>query len=95
MLASVAGKATRRAFLGVAAAGVAGAAVAVSRLWPGSQPAPHPAALRTKVTPRPRAHRRAVPENSLPGDPNWALTSLGGEHEIEGYAGKGSVLTGE
>jgi hypothetical protein len=72
---------------------VAGAAVAVSRLWPGSQPAPHPAALRVKVAPRP--HRRAVPENSLPGDPNWALTNLGGEHEIEGYAGKASVLTGE
>jgi hypothetical protein len=91
MLALVAGKATRRAFLGTAVAGVAGAAVAASRLWP--RPAPQPVALKLKVAPRPRRH--VVPENSLPGDPNWALTNLGGEHEIEGYAGKASVLTGE
>ena len=36
-----------------------------------------------------------MPENSLPGDPHWQLRNLGAEHEIEGYTGTASVLTGE
>jgi hypothetical protein len=94
MLTSVTGKATRRTFLAAAAAaGVTGAAVAVSRLWSGNGAGSHPVALRLKATPKPR--RRVVPENSRPGDPHWEARHLGGEHEIEGYAGKSSVLTGE
>jgi hypothetical protein len=94
MLTSVSAKTTRRAFLGLAAAGVAGAAAAVAGLWPRSPAAArrHPAAA---PEPSPRIQRRVVPENSRPGDPHWAIRHLGGEHEIEGYAGKASVLTGE
>ena len=44
---------------------------------------------------RDAAGPRPVPENSLPGDPQWAIRHLGSEHAIEGYAGKASVLTGE
>jgi len=93
MLTVVAAKTTRRAFLGLAAAGVAGAAAAgaseaASRLG-ASAPAGHPAA----VTARP--WRRPVPENSLPGDAHWEIRHLGAEHEIEGFAGKASVRSGE
>jgi hypothetical protein len=34
-------------------------------------------------------------ENSLPGDPHWAIRHLGAEHEIEGYAGTASVPRGQ
>ncbi|MER7131875.1 N,N-dimethylformamidase beta subunit family domain-containing protein [Streptosporangium saharense] len=34
-------------------------------------------------------------ENAKPGDPLWQATPRGGEHEIEGYADKVSVLPGE
>ena len=34
-------------------------------------------------------------ENARPGDPHWEIRHLGAEHEIEGYAGKASVLPGE
>jgi N,N-dimethylformamidase beta subunit-like protein len=100
MLTAVASVATRRTFLGLAAAGIAGAAAAVASLWPRPGPAAkHPAAAgRAAATPA-RAQRPAVPEkvpeNSLPGDPHWQLRHLGREHEIEGYTGKASVLTGE
>src|SRR5215469_3034960 len=91
MLSLVAGVTTRRTFLGLAAAGVAGAAAAAASVWPGS----HSAAKRTAAPPHTApAKRRPVPENSLPGDPHWELHHLGGEHEIEGYAGKASVVTG-
>jgi hypothetical protein len=89
----VASVTTRRTFLGLAAAGVAGSAAAAASLWPGSRPAAKHAAAPRR--PEPAATRRAVPENSLPGDPDWKLHHLGAEHEIEGYAGKASVLTGE
>ena len=42
-----------------------------------------------------RAWRNPVPENSLPGTSDWVIRHLGAEHEIEGYAGKASVLPGE
>ncbi|MGH3169397.1 MAG: N,N-dimethylformamidase beta subunit family domain-containing protein, partial [Trebonia sp.] len=48
-----------------------------------------------QLRPRVQAQRAAPAENSLPGDPDWAIRHLGGEHEIEGYAGKASVLPGE
>jgi hypothetical protein len=98
MLGAVIRVTTRRTFLGLAAAGVAGAAAAVTALWNGSSRPTAPAAdTVSKATAKPRVsgQRRAVPENDLPGDPDWELRSLGGEHEIEGYAGQASVLPGE
>jgi hypothetical protein len=89
MLTRVEGKTSRRTFLGLAAAGAAGAAVtACSSIGVGS-------AQRQAAVAADKPWRRPVPENSLPGDPHWAIRHLGGEHEIEGYAGKVSVLTGE
>jgi len=96
MLTGVDGKTSRRAFLGMAAAGLAGAAVAgcdSGRPTAGGQgagtagTAGHPAAST--------ATRPPVPENSLPGDAHWTIRHLGSEHAIEGYAGKASVLPGE
>ena len=94
MVIRVAGVTTRRTFLGLAAAGVAGAGAAVASAWHGSRPAAKHAAASPHTAPT-QGRRRPVPENSLPGDPHWQLRHLGGEHEIEGYAGKASVLTGE
>jgi hypothetical protein len=97
MLTSVVSKTTRRTFLGVAAAGVTGAAVAAAKLWPGTRttpPArPHPAALQVRPR-KPKVFTTAA-ENSLRGERDWEIRHLGGEHEIEGYAGKASVLPGE
>src|SRR5215472_18442738 len=96
MLTRVDGKTSRRAFLGMAAAGLAGAAVAACDSGrpaagvQGAGTATHPAASTAT-----RSWRRPVPENSLPGDAHWAIRHLGGEHAIEGYAGKASVLPGE
>jgi hypothetical protein len=88
-------KGTRRAFLGLTAAAVAGAAAAAaSRFWqPASQLTAHANQTTTGRPATPR--RRTVAENSLPGDPHWEIRNLGSEHEIEGYAGACSVLTGE
>jgi hypothetical protein len=93
MLTVVAAEPTRRAFLGLAAAGAAGAAAGVTGCTNsgGGSASSQPPAAAVKVKPA----RRAVPENSLPGDPHWTVRHLGGEHEIEGYAGKASVLSGE
>jgi N,N-dimethylformamidase beta subunit-like protein len=101
MLTGVDGTTSRRAFLGMAVAGLAGAAVAGCDSGQpaggqgvggagGARGAGHPAA---STATRPR--RRPVPENSLPGDPHWAIRHLGSEHAIEGYTGKASVLPGE
>jgi len=91
MLTRMERKTSRRAFLGLAAAGAAGAAGAAVTACTGSgaESARRQAAA---ASPKPR---RTVPENSLPGDPHWTIRHLGGSHEIEGYAGKASVLTGE
>src|SRR5215470_17471429 len=98
MLTGVDGTTSRRAFLGMAAAGLAGAAVAAcdsgrpagGQGAGGTGGAGHPAA---STATRPR--KRPVPENSLPGDRHWAIRHLGSEHAIEGYTGKASVLPGE
>jgi hypothetical protein len=76
---------SRRAFLGLAVAGVAGVAGAVSGCGDGSRPGAATA----------RSWRNPVPENSLPGASDWVIRHLGAEHEIEGYPGKASVLPGE
>jgi hypothetical protein len=87
MLARMNGQTSRRAFLGLAAAGTAGAVSACSGLV-------RPSAGRT-VAATARPWRMKTPENSLPGTSDWVIRHLGAEHEIEGYAGKASVLAGE
>jgi len=84
----------RRAFLGLGAAGVAGAAVAAVELWSDTGLAGHALGTRTGAA-RPRMASRKVTEASLPGDPDWAITQLGDEHAIEGYTGLASVAPGE
>jgi hypothetical protein len=78
---------SRRAFLGLAAAGLAGAVSACSGTVGSAGGRPTAATART--------WRNPVPENKLPGTSEWVIHHLGAEHEIEGYAGKASVLTGE
>ena len=43
----------------------------------------------------PAARPRLLSENSLPGDPHWAIRHLGAANAIMGYAGAASVLTGQ
>ena len=80
------GGTSRRAFLGL---GALGAVAAVSGCaGHAGPPAAHPTA-------RAPARRRAVAENSLPGDPHWEIRHLGAANAIMGYAGAASVLTGQ
>jgi len=90
MLTRVDGQTSRRAFLGLAAAGVAGAVSACSGVVPVV-----PAAAARPSAATARSWRNPVPENSLPGASDWVIHHLGAEHEIEGYPGKASVLAGE
>jgi hypothetical protein len=78
---------SRRAFLGL---GAAGALAAASGCSISSGPA-----ATVSATPRASAVRRAVAENSLPGDPRWEIRHLGAADAIMGYAGAASVLTGQ
>jgi hypothetical protein len=93
------GTPSRRAFLVLGAAGIAGAAgaaaVAVRLLQPATPSAPARRASGPATTARAIPHRRARPENSLPGDPDWEIRHLGAPDAIQGYAGSASVLTGE
>jgi hypothetical protein len=85
----------RRAFLGFAAAGIAGAGVAASKLFrSGGSGAEKPVASASRAAAKPR-RTAPVPENALPGDPHWQITSPGAPHDVEGYAGQVSVATGE
>jgi hypothetical protein len=80
----------RRAFLGLGAAGVAGVTAGAMKLWPTQQ------RTTAEVKPAVPLRRKTAPaENSLPGDPGWEIRQLGAPQDIEGYAGKVSVLTGE
>jgi hypothetical protein len=81
------GQTSRRAFLGLAAAGAAGAVSACSGVAGMAGARPSASAART--------WRDPVPENSLPGTRDWVIRHLGADHEIEGYAGQASVLPGE
>src|SRR6266851_5389125 len=91
---------TRREFLGRAAAAAALPSAAVTAVVIGSKDAPHAGAAR----PGPRSaarslagpgHRRALAENSRPGDPRWGITHPGAADAIMGYPGQASVLAGE
>ncbi|HEY6494834.1 MAG TPA: N,N-dimethylformamidase beta subunit family domain-containing protein [Trebonia sp.] len=80
---------SRRAFLGLAVAGVAGAVSACSNIARSVGAGARPIAATA------RSWRNPVPENALPGTSDWVIRHLGGEHEIEGYAGKASLAQGE
>ena len=85
---------SRRAFLGLAAAAAAPAALATAGGLAGcSSPARSPG--RQPLTPRPLTPRPRVSEKSLPGDPHWNIRHLGAPHAMMGYAGQASVLPGE
>jgi hypothetical protein len=78
---------TRRAFLGLGAAAVAGVAAAAKIIGSGQPGGKQPATAARR--------RGPVPENTLPGDRHWRIRHLGSPEEIEGYAGRASVLPGE
>ena len=85
------GTTSRRAFLGMAAAGVAGAVSACSgaaRSITGGQPAAGSARPR-------RAKTAVVPENARPGTEGWVIHHPGAPDEIAGFAGRASVAQGE
>jgi len=79
------GGSSRRTFLGRAAAiaAVPGAAGAVAAALSGCAGKPHDAAAGQAGKTAP-AHSRAVPENALPGDPGWNITTLGPADGIVG-----------
>ncbi len=79
---------SRRTFLSrTAGAGAIGAGLLTSGALAGCQ--------RAAGGPGRPAARRAVPENSKPGDPNWHIRHLGRPDAIMGYAAPASVLPGE
>jgi hypothetical protein len=90
MLTRVNGETSRRAFLGAAVAGAAGAVAAC-----GNIAGPAGAAARPAAATAARPWRNPVPENALPGTSDWVIHHVGAAHEIEGYAGKGSLAQGE
>ncbi|MFF3158758.1 N,N-dimethylformamidase beta subunit family domain-containing protein [Streptomyces sp. NPDC057910] len=76
---------SRRTFLGaagaVAAAGAAGCA-----------PGEHAGGGEASRSPAPKPPAK---ENDRPGDAGWRLTRRGAEHEVEGYADRTSVTSGD
>ena len=81
------GGTSRRAFLGLGAAGALAVASGCSSGGSGS--------AAGGATPRASTGRRVVSENSLPGDRHWGIRHLGAANAIMGYAGAASVLTGQ
>ncbi len=59
--------------------------------WEHEHPAQQAAARRPVAPARPKA----VAENSLPGDPNWQISNVGGAYDVVGYVGQTSVLQGQ
>ena len=87
------GSHTRRAFLrgAAAAAAVAGAGTVAGAVAGCGESGGARAAGPAGRTAAPRP----VPENSLPGDPDWGISELGAPDEVMGYAGQSSVLPGQ
>jgi hypothetical protein len=90
------GKASRRAVLGLGIA-AAGAAVgaAADRFWRPASQLRATAAPASPASTRVSGVRKTVPENDLPGDPDWRIGKLGAQTDVEGYASAESVLPGE
>jgi hypothetical protein len=92
------GAPTRRAFIGLTAGLAAGAAALAGDCPAGSGAGSPAGSSRGAAVTRPGLSpgaRRVTPESELPGDEHWVIRHLGGPREIEGYAGKASVLAGE
>jgi N,N-dimethylformamidase beta subunit-like, C-terminal len=89
MLTRVEGNTSRRAFLGLAAAGAVGAVSGCTSL--GRSASGGAKQVAAKASP----WKAPTPENKLPGTSGWVIRHVGGEHEIEGYAGTASVLPGQ
>jgi hypothetical protein len=85
------GSTSRRAFLGLASAGLAGAVSACGGIAR-SIGARHPVAETARPWP---SRVTAVSENARPGTDNWVIHHLGAPDEVMGYAGKASVAPGE
>ena len=84
---------TRRAFLGIAVTAGFGAAAGVGRvLTAGRTGEP---VIAASAAPAGWRARKPVIEALLPGDADWPARNLGSQHEIEGYAGRASVASGE
>jgi hypothetical protein len=81
------GGASRRAFLGLGAFGIAAMAAGCTSSASGPTAA--------GATPRASGRPRLLSENSRPGDPHWAIRHLGAANAIMGYAGAASVVTGQ
>jgi len=81
------GGASRRAFLGLGAVGIAAAAAGCTS--DGTGP------TAGSATARPSSRPRLLSENSRPGYPRWEIRHLGAADAIMGYAGAASVLTGQ
>ena len=81
------GGTSRRAFLGLGAAGALAVASGCSSGGSGS--------AAGGATPRASTGRRVVSENSLPGDRHWEIRHLGAADAIMGYAGAAGVLPGQ
>jgi hypothetical protein len=86
---------SRRAFIGLAAAAGLGAAAGVGRLLTEGQPASGGAGAASPAARTGQRASKTTPEALLPGDAHWAARNFGTAHEIEGYAGRASVLSGE
>ena len=82
------GGASRRAFLGLGAFGIAAAAAGCTT---GGDSTP----AASGATPRASSRPRLLSENSRPGDPHWEIRHLGAANAIMGYAGAASVVTGQ
>ncbi|MGW2484392.1 N,N-dimethylformamidase beta subunit family domain-containing protein [Streptomyces sp. NPDC001571] len=79
---------SRRTFLG--AAGAAGAVAAAGAA--GCAPGEHAGGGEASRSPAPKPPAK---ENDRPGDAGWRLTRRGAEHEVEGYADRTSVASGD
>ena len=74
------GGASRRAFLGLGAFGIAATAAGCTTGGDSTSAA-------SGATPRDSSRSRLLSENSRPGDPHWAIRHLGAANAIMGYAG--------
>src|SRR5215472_2830116 len=80
---------TRRRVIALAAAAVAAPATAVAACTKSSSDA---GSTKSGSKPSPRS---SPPENSLPGDPNWAIRHQGAPDAMMGYLNAASVLPGQ
>ena len=82
------GGASRRAFLGLGAFGIAATAAGCTTGGDSTSAA-------SGASPRASSRPRLLSENSRPGDPHWEIRHLGAANAIMGYAGTASVVTGQ